>query len=421
FDEGPVIGGPHVPYIQSERLDIYHKKAEELVNGGYAYYCFCSQERLDEVRKKQQEEKKQPMYDKKCRHLDIAESRERIKKGEKYVIRLKVPKNRRLEIEDQILGRIKWDSNIVDDQVLIKSDGFPTYHLAVVVDDVIMGITHITRGFEWLASVPKHILLFDAFNYKIPIMAHMPLILDPDGGKLSKRKGSVSTEEFLAHGYLPEALLNFIMLLGWAPKDDREIFSLTEFIREFSLDRMNKTNPVFNRQKLLWFNGEYIRRYSKKEFTKKVTDWVETHCEDEKMKKNILEDKDLQPKLELVQERISLLSDVLLSLKFFYEAMPIPDHKTIKGVKRYRFEDVKKAVAEYATIISRYDGDTSKWKHEVWEKDVRTVADKFDLKHGDMFMMIRIVICGSPVSPPLFESLLILGKEEVIARLEKFL
>ncbi|MBU0976217.1 MAG: glutamate--tRNA ligase [Patescibacteria group bacterium] len=428
FDEGPSTplrklpgnGGPYSPYIQSQRLDIYKGKAEELVENRKAYYCFCSEERLLELREKQQKEGKKPMYDRKCRDLDIQESRKKIADGEKYVVRLNVPSGRKLGIDDKVMGKVSWDSDEVDDQVLLKSDGFPTYHLAVVVDDVIMGVTHITRGIEWLASVPKHILLFEAFGYKMPVMAHMPVILDPAGGKLSKRKGTVSVEDFLKQGYLSEALLNFLMLLGWAPDDDREFFSLKEFVKVFSLERLNRASPVFDRLKLLWFNGEYIRKYSTKDFAKKVLDWTREYCDDEKMKKAILEDTDLTAKLELIQERIVLLSEAVTSLQFFYERMPVPDTKTVKGIKRYEVSNLKKAVVDYAEVISRYDDATSQWTHEDWEKNIRELADKYKIKHGDMFMMIRLVICGSPISPPLYESLVILGKQEVLERLENF-
>lgn len=420
FSEGPEVGGPNGPYIQSQRLDIYKTKAEELVKKGKAYYCFCTQERLEKLRKKQQKAGEKPMYDGKCRDLDMAKSHERIKEGEDYVIRLKVPKGRKLEIEDAVMGKVRWNSDVVDDQVLLKSDGFPTYHLGVVVDDVLMKITHITRGIEWLASVPKHILLFEAFGYKLPVMAHMPVILDPEGGKLSKRKGTVSVREFLAQGYLPEALLNFLMLLGWAPEDNREFFSLTEFVREFSLKGLNKSSPVFDRQKLLWFNGEYIRKYSKKLFTQKVLDWVKKYCKDKAKKKKILDDDKLVEKLKLIQERISLLGEVVDSLRFFYEKLSIPDPSTIKGTKRYKAEDYKKVIRDYIEIIQEYDTDSKKWKHEIWEKDVRKLADKYNWKHGDMFMLLRLVICGSPVSPPLFESMMILAKNEIVERLSAF-
>jgi len=420
FDEGPIVGGPNEPYIQSQRLDVYRAKANELIDKNVAYYCFCDHEKLEDMRETQRSKGDQPMYDGRCKNLRGGEVQEKLKKGEPYVIRLKVPEGRTIRIEDKILGKISWDSDTVDDQILIKSDGYPTYHLAVVVDDVLMGITHITRGFEWLSSVPKHVLLFEAFKYKIPVMAHLPLILNPQGGKLSKRKGSVSAEEFLMQGYLPEAILNFIMLLGWAPKDDREFYSLKEFVKEFSLDRLNKSNPVFNREKLIWFNGEYIRRQSTKLFSQKVLSWIKTYHSKDEIGSEIIKDKKLSEKLELIQERAKLLSEVLDSLAFFYKIQPIPDLKDIKGVKRYPEEEYRKVLIEYYATIRKYSDNTSDWKHKKWETDMRALADVYNWKHGDMFMLIRIMMCGSPYSPPLFESMQILGKREVLNRLDQY-
>ncbi len=419
YDEGPEVGGSHKPYIQSKRLDIYKEKAQELVEKGVAYYCFCSKERLDKLRKEQQKKGKKPMYDKKCREIAPEEAKKRIKNGDEYVVRLKVPAGRRLSIKDTVMGDVSWNTDEVDDQVLLKSDGYPTYHLAVVVDDVLMGVTHITRGIEWLASVPKHLLLFEAFGYKVPVMAHMPVILDPDGGKLSKRKGSVSVEDFLKQGYLPEALLNFLMLLGWAPSNDQEFFTLEEFVEAFSLDDLNKSSPVFDREKLLWFNGEYIRKLSVEELAEKICDWANENCEDGQMVKWLNDDDELGDKVVLLQERMSLLSESVDSLKFFYERQPIPDPAEIKGVKRYGKDDYQKVLCDYKEIVEKYDDDSSKWKHEKWEQDIRDLADKYEWKHGDMFMMVRLAMCGSPISPPLFESMVILGKGEVVDRVGK--
>lgn len=420
FDEGPGIGGPNSPYIQSERLSIYKKKAEELVKDKKAYYCFCTEERLKKMRDKMQRRGEKPMYDRKCRELSMEESKMRIEKGENYVIRLKVPDGRKLEIEDKVMGKVRWNSDEVDDQILLKSDGFPTYHLAVVVDDVLMGITHITRGIEWLASVPKHILLFEAFQYKIPIMAHMPVILDPGGGKLSKRKGVVAVKDFLKQGYIPEALLNFLMLLGWAPDDDREFFSLAEFVKEFDLDSLNKSSPVFDRKKLTWFNGEYIRKVSKKLLSQQFINWAQEYLEDKKLLEKINEDQNLVDKITLVQERVSLLSEIADAIRFFYEHMSTPDPSGVKGVKRYDKKHYPEAMKDYIQILKDYDNDTGKWDKDSWVSDIRSLADKYEWKHGDMFMLLRLIVCGNSISPPLFESLLILGKERILKRLESF-
>ncbi len=420
FDEGPEVGGPYGPYIQSERLGIYQNKAKELIQKGKAYYCFCSKERIMKLREEMKKEKKQPMYDRKCRDINLSEAKKRISKGEKYVIRLKVPQNRKIEINDVLLGKVSWNSNVVDDQVIIKDDGFPTYHLAVVVDDVLMKITHITRGIEWLPSVPKHVILFEAFNYNLPVMAHLPVILDPAGGKLSKRKGNVSCEQHLMEGYLPEAILNFIMLLGWSPKDDREIFSLKEFVSKFSLSGMNKSSPVFNRQKLLWFNGKYIRKLSSKMLTNKFTNWAKLYMADNDLLRKMLHDKDIEEKVKLIRERVSLLSEIPLQLEFFYKYITPSDPSTVKGVKDYDRLNYKKVIKDYIKIINKYDNDSSKWNKERWVGDIRALAEEWRWKAADLFMIIRLAVCGNPISPPLYESMVVLGKKEVICRLENF-
>ncbi|MBD3362558.1 glutamate--tRNA ligase [Candidatus Dojkabacteria bacterium] len=430
YDEGPIVGGPNGPYIQSKRLKIYQKKAEKLVEDGKAYYCFCSEDRLEKLRKKQIKEKKQPMYDKKCRDLDPEEARTRIEKGEEYVIRLKIPQNKTLSIDDAVMGHVEWNSNDVDDQVLLKSDGFPTYHLGVVVDDVLMGVTHITRGIEWLASVPKHLVLFDAFGIEPPVMAHMPVILDPDGGKLSKRKGTVSTEEFLKEGYLPEALLNFLMLLGWsAPLEreygekEREFFSLEDFVELFSLEELNKASPVFNRDKLIWFNHKYINNLSPDDFVIEYTKWLNKYSEDENLKNEIIEKGPdyLETILELVHERVELLSEISdLIYNFYFK----PETKEIekilkehKHTKKLKEKEIQKIISEFSVELNEQTS-IKNWGHDNWESCIRDIAKKLDIKAGQAFMTLRILTLGSPISPPLFESMEVLGKDEVAERLK---
>lgn len=427
FDEGPVIGGPNEPYLQSQRLDIYKEKAEWLVDNGYAYYCFCTHERLEQVHKEQLEKKLQPKYDGHCREIKIDEAKARIAKGEKYVIRLKVPANTELTVKDEILGEITWNTDNVDDQVLLKTDGFPTYHLAVVTDDVMMGVTHITRGFEWLASVPKHLLLFKAFGYPVPVMAHLPLILDPQGGKLSKRKGSVSTEEFMKEGYLTEALLNFIMLLGWSPplkvehgEKEREIFSLNEFIELFELSDLNKANPVFNREKLLWFNQKYIQLMTVDELQNRFTEWIKfTKFDDPELITGITSKGPdyLNKILELEHTRIKLLSEIPGAIRFYYIHKGDADFKACKHTKALTDDQVKEIIKMYKEILESGKQPLEKINHETWESNVRAIADKLGVKAGSVFMLLRLVVTDVEFSPPLFEVMQILGTKEVIARL----
>ncbi len=427
YDEGPNVGGPNGPYIQSQRLEIYKKKAEELVEKGFAYYCFCTQERLSKLREKQQKEKKQPKYDKHCLKLSKEEVEKNLKDNVPYVIRLNVPKDRIISVEDTVMGHVEWNTNDVDDQVLLKSDGYPTYHLAVVVDDTMMGITHITRGIEWLASVPKHILLYEAFNLPLPTMSHMPVILDPEGGKLSKRKGTVSVEGFISEGYLPSALLNFMMLLGWsAPierkfgQEEQEFFSLSEFVELFDIKDLNKASPVFNREKLQWFNHKYISKLTPDELVLKFTSWLEKYSDQEDLKKIILEKGPdyLEKTLEITRDRAKLLSNFLTEIEPFYFYPKKIDFSEIKQTKKLDKKQIQNIIENFLLELEKYKSFDD-WGHQKWEEFVRDLAEKLEIKAGEAFMTLRIKALGTPFSPPLFESMQILGKDEVLNRLKK--
>lgn len=259
YDEGPGKDGGCGPYVQSERTELYRQHAQQLLNNGYAYPCFCTSERLDDLRLRQQAAKMPPGYDKKCLGLSAEERQQRMEAGEPYVIRLNVPKEGNLVFDDVIRGRVRINYAEIDDQVLIKSDGFPTYHLANVVDDHYMGVTHVIRGEEWLPSTPKHIMLYDCFGWQKPVFAHLPLLLNPDRSKLSKRQADVAAEDYKQKGYLPQALVNFVALLGWNRGDNQELFTLEELCRDFSLERVGKAGAVFDITKLNWMNGMYIR------------------------------------------------------------------------------------------------------------------------------------------------------------------
>lgn len=403
YDEGPDIGGPHAPYIQSEKLDVYRKHAEDLVKKGYAYYCFCTSERLDKIREEAREKKEQPMYDRHCLTLSEEEVQTRIKEGEPYVIRLKVPRGEELKYTDVVMGEVKFNTDVVDDQILLKADGFPTYQLGVVVDDHEMGITHVTRGVEWISSTPKQILLYRAFGWNVPIFVHLPIFRSPQGGKLSKRKGAMSAFEYLAQGYLPEAVLNFIMFLGWAPKDDREIFSLEEFVKEFTLERINKSNPVANPEKLLWFNKKYISQLSDTDFVGRFLRWLKEYGSEES-KKTYKDKTKLGKIVPLIKERVSTFAEVQSMIKFFYIESLDYSKIDLKGMSE-GLEALKKAFDK-------------PWKdHDDWEKRVRDAADEIEWKHGELFMALRLAIVGSKVSPPLRESMDILGYKECLERI----
>ncbi len=423
-DEGPIQGGEFGPYIQSERvkLGIYSKKAEELVKKGHAYYCFLSKEELAKL--KSSDKYKNKAFRSPHRDLSREDVLNKLNKKIPYVIRLKVPENQVIEVEDAILGKIKWNSNDIDDQVLLKSDGFPTYHLAVVVDDHAMQISHVTRSYEWLSSTPKQVLLYKFFDYPIPIFAHSPLLLDPDGGKLSKRKGSVAAKDFLKEGYLPDAIKNFLMLLGWAPpikrvhgEKEREIFSMDEFIKLYELKDRQKTNAVFNREKLIWFNQQYLRNIDVKNLTKYFLKWLTKYNLDDEFKNLIKQDdiSKLEEQISLIKDRAKTLQDIVAQLRFFYKA-PSQFEWDLQKTKNYKdlisdiLEDIKSLFDNYSILDK-----------DIWIDDMKKISSKYNLKPGDSFMVLRIAVTGSIVSPPLFEALEILGLKEVQKRLDQAL
>src|SRR5881296_1538183 len=270
WDEGPDVGGPHGPYRQSERTEIYRQHAEELLRRGGAYLCFCTPERLEALRAEQREKKLPSGYDGRCRSLPPEEARRRRAAGEAHVVRLAMPSEDSMVVADLLRGDIRFERPQMDDQVLLKSDGYPTYHLANVVDDHLMRITHVIRAEEWLSSTPKHVLLYQAFGWEPPVFMHMPLLRNADRSKISKRKNPVSLEFYERQGYLPEALLNFLALMGWSMSDDREVFRIDEMIEEFSFARVNLGGPVFDLQKLEWLNGVYIRQLPPEALTQRL-------------------------------------------------------------------------------------------------------------------------------------------------------
>lgn len=415
-------------YKQSERLEIYKEYAEKLIEKGDAYYCFLSKEEIDAMRKKAQEEKRTFIFRSPYRDTPINESRERIARGDKYVVRQKLPDNYVVVFDDPVQGTMSFNTNDIDETVLLKSDGFPTYHLAVVVDDHLMEITHAIRGVEWLPSVPKHVLLYKSFGFTMPVIIHLPVILDPDGGKLSKRKGAVSAKGFIEEGYLPEAVLNFLMLLGWSSplkyehgEKEREIFSLDDFTSMFDLKDINKASPVFNRDKLLWFNQKYISALSPDELSNRYLNWLKDHSGDEVLSKAIIErgPDHIQKILILERSRIHLLKDLNELLYPFYFHNGNFDLLDSKQTKDLKIEDVKEFLKYFIGILG--GKDISEMSHEQWEGYVRDYAEEKGLKAGSLFMCLRLSVLETPFSPPLFEVLGILGNNEIINRISKYI
>ncbi len=430
-DESIRHGGEFGPYIQSERLELYKKYAEELVEKGAAYYCFLTEEESNDI--KTQNKGTHKMFRSPYRDQDLAKSREMIAQGMPYVIRQKLPENRVIEYTDGVQGKMKFNTDDVDEGVLMKTDGYPTYHLAVVIDDHLMEISHVFRAAEWLPSTPKHVLLYEAFGWTLPEIFHLTAILDPDeGGKLSKRKGTVAARDFLVNGYLPEAILNFLMLLGWSSpeervhgQEERELFSLTEFVSLFDPKDLNRSNPVFNREKLTWFNQKYIAGMQDEQLATRLVEWLEQYAEDLSDDRQAIMlaphiKTDMQvgnfiSKLTLVKERAKTLEELIDLLKFFYIAPTdidwnIPQLERVTATRESIQTDIQQ-------FMSGLDEDSTQWKHEDWEMGMRAIGDKHQAKHGDVFMILRIAIVGAPFSPPLFESLQLLGKAVIMERL----
>lgn len=417
-DEGVVLEngaltqrGSYGPYKQSERLPIYKKHVDELVKHEHAYPCFCTAERLEKMRTLQQERGLPPMYDRTCRKLSVEEVTGRIMAGEKHVIRLKVPDNRTITFEDDIRGQVSFMSHTIDDQVLLKSDGFPTYHLAHVVDDHLMDTTVVIRGEEWLSSLPKHLLLFEMFGWQPPRFAHVPLLLNADRTKLSKRQGSVSVEDYINKGYLPEALLNFIALLGWNPGTTQEIFTKQDLIDQFSLDRVQKAGAVFDTQKLDWLQGQWMRGMKPEEFMRRILDLVS-----EKFPA-ALEDKEFSKKASLIQERITFFNEAPDMLGYFYEA-PSVSRELLCNPKQKVTEEILPKIlsALEATLSAISDAD---WNAETILAKTKETMEKESLKLGQMLWPLRSALTGREFSPGAVEVAEVLGKKETLARLKR--
>lgn len=392
YSEGPDIGGSAGPYRQSERLETYQIYAQELIQKGVAYYCFCTKERLDALRKKQQKEKQIPRYDKHCLHLK--DPLKRVEDGEPHVIRLNIPATAKISFEDLIRGTITFSGKDMDDQVLMKTDGFPTYHLAVVVDDHFMKITHVIRGEEWISSTPKHVFLYDAFGWERPIFAHTPLLRNTDKSKLSKRKNPVWASWYLKHGYLPEAVLNYLCLMGWSHPKQKEIFDLAEFVSVFDLKDMQAVGPIFDLVKLEWMNGEYIRKSQNASLKSQIFEFYNGKYSEDILEKTI----------PIIKERIKKLSDYAPLSEFFFKE---PEEYQVD------LKSHKKLFKKIHDVMAKVDN----WDTVGIGERLQEIAQEEKIRNADFFMWVRVAITGKKISPPLNESMEILGKKESLKRL----
>ncbi len=414
WDEGPDVGGPHGPYFQSQRLEHYHKAAEELLEAGQAYRCYCSPERLEQVRAEQQRRKEPPRYDRHCRDLTDAERQEQEAGGATAVVRFKTPLSGETSFHDLVRGDVTFDNGTLDDFVIIKSDRYPTYHLAVVVDDHLMEITHVLRAEEWLPSAPRHLLLYQALGYEPPLLAHLPMVLGKDRARLSKRHGATSVLDYEDQGFLPEAMFNFIGLLGWSLDDHTEIISREQFIQHFSLERIVKNPAIFDIDKLYWMNGVYMRSLPVERLAELVCERLERDLPPEVPRP--LDRAYVTRMMPFVQERLKRLDEARELMEFFFLGDELDYPADALLGKAFAGKPAEAAQA-LGAVRERIVG-LRKWDHESLEDVVRPLAEELGLKTGDLFMLIRVAVTGRSVAPPLFQSMGVLGREKSLSRLD---
>jgi glutamyl-tRNA synthetase len=405
WDEGPDVGGPYGPYRQSERSAIYREHAEELARKGAAYPCFCAAERLAALREEQRQKKLTLGYDRQCRGLDPGEAARRCQAGEPHVIRLAMPLDDSMAVRDLLRGEVRFERPQMDDQVLLKSDGFPTYHLANVVDDHLMKISHVVRAEEWLPSLPKHVQLYRSFGWEEPVFCHLPLLRNPDRSKISKRKNPVSLNYYRRAGFLPEALLNYLALMGYAMPDERQEFSLAEFVGHFALERISLGGPVFDLEKLRWLNGVYLRKLAPRELL-------------ERLRGNLLSDEYLLRVLPLCQERIETLEDFFDYAGFFFSGEVAYDQAALSAMVPQGRTPAETAKMLSSLLEEKIDR-LVEWTDAVIESELRAFGDSAGWSVKELFMAVRIATTGRSATPPLFETLAVLGKETCRRRIRK--
>jgi glutamyl-tRNA synthetase len=415
WEEGPGVGGPYAPYHQSKRMDIYRKHAEELVAKGKAFYCFCSTEELDRVRKEQQANKQPPHYSGRCRNLPSEEALQRVKAGESHVIRFKAPKDGTTTVVDKLRGEITVENRSIDDRVLLKSDGHAVYHLAAMVDDRLMVITHVLRSEEWLPSLPLHAHIYEAFGWEQPVWVHLSVFLKPSGkGKMSKRDTeqmrltgqSIFVKDLADMGYLPEGVVNWIALMGWSYDDHTEFFTMQDLIQKFDLDKLNPSPAAIDFKKLDHFNGLHIRALPGKELAKRLLPYFE--------KAGIQVDAgQLAPIMPLIQTRMTTLDEGPGLAGFFFKEVNLPPVEMLvgKGMTAAASAAALRKATGILEVLPEFNAASA-------EEPMRAVADELGLKAGQLFGILRNVVTGQEISPPLFESMEIVGREKVLARLQ---
>ncbi len=412
WDEGPEVGGPHAPYAQSERLPLYEKAARELVEKGLAYPCYCTPEELAERRKQAMEEGRAPRYDGRCRHLSQQERIKLEQEGRRPALRLRIPDTGETVVHDFFRGGVAFANEVLDDFIIVKSNGIPAYNFASVVDDAEMQITHIIRAEEHLSNTPRQILVFQALEKPLPVFAHVPMILAPDRSKLSKRHGATSVEEFRDQGYLPDALINYLALLGWSPEGEEEILSLSELVRQFSLERVGKTAAIYDTKKLTWINGHYLNEIDLDRAVELAIPFLQ--------KKGLVPEEipeDLmvyiRKVVEVVRTRVKTLAEIADASDYFFD-----DDFTYeeKGVKKH-FQ--KEGVASLLQAAGQRLAGLETFDLETTEEAYRNLSEELGVKAGDIIHPTRLALSGRTMGPGLFDIMVILGKERTLERLER--
>lgn len=413
-EDGKIVQkGDYGPYIQSERLEIYRKYVDELIEKGHAYYCFCSKERLDQVREEQKVKGLAPKYDGLCRSIPMEEAKERIANGEEYVVRLKLPHDVDIKFHDIVRGDIIINTSDIDDQVLLKSDGYPTYHMAVVVDDHLMKITHIVRGEEWLSSTPKHVFLYDAFGWKKPEYVHLPTVLNKDRKKLSKRQGDVSVDDFKKSGYLPEGLVNYLALVGWSPEDNEEMMTMDQMVDKFSFERVAKTGGIFDKDKLNWVNGHYVRESSVERITDLAIPYlIQAGYIDEKFVEN---NRDwLETLVDTVKESLSYMSEIPEKVKFIFDEDIEIEEGSEEHLEGEQIPQLLNAIVDELNSVEEIDMEYAKGL-------MKKIQKSTGIKGKQLFMPTRVAITGSEHGPEMANVIYLLGKDKIIDRVNKLL
>jgi len=411
WDEGPNVGGNYGPYVQSQRLHFYQEAAEKLVREGNAYYCYCTAERLKDMRQEQVRLKQPSGYDRQCRYMSSEQSIELSNQSIPHVIRFKFPLEGQTSFTDLIRGEVTFSNHTVDDFVMLKSDSYPTYHLASVVDDHLMNISHVLRAEEWLSSTPRHMKIYEPLGYDKPLFAHLPLILGPDRSKLSKRHGEVSVLDYKDMGYLPEAMFNFLALLGWSLDDHTEMMSISELIDNFSIERIGKAGAIFSLEKLTWMNGTYIRQMSTSDLSKRIKEILETELPQNTIQPLSLEY--INSITPLIHERIKTMAEIPTLVDFFFLDIPKypPDGLVQKGMDQEKTLTALQSTLDTLSPIKQ-------WNSEELEHLLRPLAQDLEIKTGQLFGSIRVAITGRTATPPLFETMEVLGQEVCKQRLQ---